>query len=501
MFRPSENFYAGWRAQTQRAHFFRDGQFPAERLLQSVWQHQRLDRDGLKTADGKKVRVLHPGFASVEGGPDFRDAVIRIDGEAAISGDIEIDVQAGGWRAHGHDRNPHFKNVILHVVWDEVRPDATGPMVVSLKQALDAPLAELGLSLDGSSLRLLPEHYRGKCSEPLRGLAPAKRDELLRAAAQVRLENKAAQMRARAKVVGWEQVLWENLFRALGYKHNDWPMQNLAEMRPRWSVGARSAFEFQARLLGTSGLLPTDSARLRSASFGAAKGANSATYLRALWDMWWRERDGFSDLVLPRSVWRFHGLRPANHPQRRLALASHWLADKKFVLKLEKWGADPGTASTAASLRRNLARDPSRAMVGSLHEILQVERDEFWSWHWTFTSARLKKPQPLLGDARLTGLAINVVLPWLWARSNARPRGGDDAFRAEIERRYFSWPAAEDNAVLKLARQRLLGTSGAGGFDKAAAQQGLIQIVRDFCEHSNAVCESCPFPDSVRNWK
>ena len=52
---------------------------------------------------------------------------------------------------------------------------------------------------------------------------------LLDAAARVRFQTKAAQFRARARHAGWEQALWEGLFRALGYKHNVWPMQNLAE--------------------------------------------------------------------------------------------------------------------------------------------------------------------------------------------------------------------------------------------------------------------------------
>ena len=34
--------------------------------------------------------------------------------------------------------------------------------------------------------------------------------------------------------------------------------------------------------------------------------------------------------------------------------------------------------------------------------------------------------------------------------------------------------------------------------DAAGAQQGLMQIIRDFCEHSNAVCDQCPFPDFLR---
>jgi hypothetical protein len=64
----------------------------------------------------------------------------------------------------------------------------------------------------------------------------------------------------------------------------------------------------------------------------------------------------------------------------------------------------------------------------------------------------------------------------------------------------LTWPSAEDNSVLKLARQRLLGTANARILKGAAQQQGLMQIVRDFCEHSNAICADCQFPELVRGW-
>jgi Protein of unknown function (DUF2851) len=472
---PSENFYAQWRSQFVAADFLRDENFPTERLLQTVWQHQRLKRGELKTADGKSVRVFHPGFASVEGGPDFRGAIVQIGDNAPISGDVEIDLRASGWRAHGHDRNKNFQNVILHVVWDEAKSISSEnvPLVLSLKNFLDAPIEELNLSFENESLRSLPENLRGKCSAPLRELNETKLTELLRQAARVRFENKAAQFRARAKNAGWEQTLWENLFCALGYKHNVWPMRNLAETKSKWSRGANFAFEFQARLLGVSGLLPDELTRAQK---------SSDNYLRRVWDFWWRERDGFENCILPRAVWKFHGLRPANHPQRRLALAAHWLADKNFVSKIENWSA---------------AEISDKKLLDSLLEVLQVERDEFWSWHWTFKSMRMKKAQPLLGDARVTDLAINVILPWLWIRS---AEGKNEKIQREVERRFFAWPAAEDNSILKLARQRLLGTANARILKTAAAQQGLMQIVRDFCEHSNAVCENCRFPELVRGW-
>jgi hypothetical protein len=473
----AENFYAVWRQQCGAVNLLRDGgAVPPERLLQAVWQHQRLRRDRLLTADGIRVRVLHPGFASAEGGPDFRGAVLQLDQAAPVSGDVEIDLQCSGWHAHGHDTNPTFKNVILHVVWEEPAagksPIGTPPVRIALKDVLDAPLAELALALETESA--LPENLRGNCSAPLREFPAARLDELLHAAARVRFQNKAAAMLARAKNAGWEQALWEQLFRALGYKHNVWPMQNLAESRPRWTRGADSPLALQARLFGLSGLLPAELTR-------AQKSAD--TFLRRAWDVWWRDRDEFADCALPRSVWRFHGLRPANHPQRRLALAAHWLAATDLARKLENW--------CVADL-------PERSWPGSLHEILQVERDDFWSWHWTFQSARLAKPQPLLGLARVTDLAVNVVLPWLWIRAR---EGGRAKVLEAVERRFFAWPAAEDNAVLKLARQRLLGTTNPRILKGAAQQQGLIQIIRDFCEHSNAVCADCRFPDLVRGWQ
>jgi len=247
----------------------------------------------------------------------------------------------------------------------------------------------------------------------------------------------------------------------------------------RWSRGANTAFELQARLLGVSGLLPEELTRAQK---------STDNYLRRIWDGWWRERDAFSDCLLPRAAWKFHGLRPANHPQRRLGLAAHWLAAAAdLVQKLEAWIAPKNNVDPLT---------PARA-VDSLCEILEVDQDDFWSWHWTFRSARMEKPAPLLGATRVTDLAVNVILPWLWVRA---AEGENEKLRRVIEQRYFAWPAAEDNSVLKLARQRLLGVGKTRALRTAAAQQGLMQIVRDFCEHSNAVCENCRFPELVRSF-
>jgi hypothetical protein len=477
MISQTESFYARRRVATARTAMFREQgdpeDRPTERMLQSIWQHQRLRRDQLQTAAGQAIRVLHPGFVSVEGGPDFRAAVLQIGGEPPRSGDVEVDLRPSGWRGHGHDRNPAFQNVILQVLWDETPAATDTPPGLVLKNYLDTPLGELALSLENLPLRTLPAEWQGRCGEGLRALDETRLGGLLRDAARVRLEAKAAQLRARARQAGWEQALWEGLFRALGYKHNVWPMQSLAESRPRWQAGAGTVMALQTRLLGVGGLLPDDLTR-------AQKSGDS--WLRRAWDGWWRERDTFHDCLLPRTVWKFHGLRPANHPQRRLAVAAHWLAAGDLPARLENWCA---------------AAVPDPQLVSTLRALLAGGADEFWSWHWTLRSPRLDTPQPLLGEARVTDLAVNVILPWLWVRA---VEGKNERLLRDIEQRYFAWPAAEDNAVLKLARQRLLGMGRSRLFRRASAQQGFLQIVRDYCGNSNAVCADCEFPGLVREW-
>lgn len=457
------DLYASWRAPASSVAALHDGaERPPEDWLQRVWHHQRLKRDALRLLDGRRLRVLHPGFRSLEGGPDFRGAVIQIEGEAARAGDVEVDLDAVGWRQHGHNRNPAFSGVVLHVVWN-APADFKQPLpTLVLKGVLDAPLGEIVAWTEGESG--WAEEFLGKCCSPLQALETERLGELLRQAAQVRVERKAQNFARRARDEGWEQSLWEGLFRALGYKHNAWPMQRVAELVPDMADTDRTVPALQARLLGLAGLLPHELP------------ANSLKEARPFWDAWWRERERWRESALPPVVWRMHGLRPANHPQRRLALAAHWVARPKFIADLEDWF---------------LASGEPAALV----RVLQSGEDSYWSWHWTLKSARMAKPQPLLGEARSTDLAVNVVLPWFRARAEA---GANAALVRRADALFQRWPAGEDNSKLKQARVRLLGGTRRGLKPTAAVQQGLLQILQDFCGRANALCTGCDFPQRVQ---
>lgn len=465
------SLYAEWRAQNESRLLLRErgGPHPPERLLQSLWHHQRLQREQLRTLDGQTVRVLHPGFWNHEAGPDFRGAVVQIGQEEPRSGDVEIDWERKNWQAHQHEGNPNFANVILHVVWKDGPAGSNLFPTLALESFLDSPLGEAQSWAGSAAAGAWPEALQGACSAPLARLTAEQSLGLLQQAALIRFQRKAHEFEIRARQAGWEQSLWEGLFRALGYKQNIWPMQRVAELLPRLRGDGQSLLQWQARLLGVSGFL------------GAAhEKSGGHDYLQTLWDYWWRDREIFQDAVLPKTLWRLNSLRPANQPQRRLALAAHWVSSKNFMSQLEEWFTT-GVADTP--------------LPTSLLKCLQPAQDNFWSRHWSFQSPRLAKGQPLLGESRATDLAVNVILPWFWIRART---GKNERLTQLAEQRFFEWPAAQDNSLLRLARHRLLGRQTTGLAKTAASQQGLLQIMRDFCDHSNAVCANCTFPDLVR---
>jgi len=336
---PVSSLYSQWRQQAMPA-VLREGHTPPpEHLLQQIWQYQRIHRGELRTTDGRRVAVLHPGFMNLEAGPDFQRAYIQVGRAAPVECDVEIDVASGGWQQHGHHTNPAFSGVGLHVVWQA-------------------------------------------CN-------------------------------------------------------------------------------------GVGGLLPDQLDRDKLTN----------RYLRTLWDQWWRDRDRLAKRILPRDVWTFHGLRPANRPERRLALAACWLSRPDFVPWLDDWVCQTETRST-----------PPAALLGHL-----TASDEYWSTHWTFRSGRFPKAQPLLGAGRLHDIAVNVILPWLYARASADDNTG---LRQRVGERYFAWPKGQDNSRLRFVRQRLLGVRRIS-LRGAAVQQSLLQVQADFCNRTNALCDDCVFPDLV----
>ena len=87
----------------------------SERIFQKLWNRGNFRAENLRTLDGEPLEIISRGKWNLLDGPDFLGAEFRVNGRKII-GDVEFHFYADDWFAHGHDKNPAFGNVVLHVL-------------------------------------------------------------------------------------------------------------------------------------------------------------------------------------------------------------------------------------------------------------------------------------------------------------------------------------------------------------------------------------------------
>ncbi|MCD6065031.1 MAG: hypothetical protein K0R82_2942, partial [Flavipsychrobacter sp.] len=88
-----------------------------EKLLQFIWQYSLYQPGNLVTDEGETITVIHPGRYNTNAGPDFLEAKVRI-GDTVLAGHIELHINTSDWHKHGHQNDPAYQNIILHVVFN-----------------------------------------------------------------------------------------------------------------------------------------------------------------------------------------------------------------------------------------------------------------------------------------------------------------------------------------------------------------------------------------------
>jgi hypothetical protein len=428
---------------------------PSELEIQARWYAGEFGRLFVSTT-GEKIEIAQFGTWNREAGPDFRDAAIRINGEEARIGCIEIDLTDRSWETHGHAVNPAFEGTVLHVFVNQ--SDRTFfSRTVSNR---NVPQIRLGLSaLPDAFVNNVPLARAGRCHSPLKDLPAERTESILRSAAEFRLQKKAQRLRTAIDCHGRDESLFHEIAATLGYKENKLPFGVLAQ-RVTLKPLRDDALAAEALLFGFAGFLEVPDL--------AAFPNGTREYVRSLWDRWWPYRDEMQRLVLPRDIWRITGTRPLNHPHRRLAalavIVTHW-----------------------SKLRRAFEFplcDGIREFFGSIDH-------PFWQRHYTLSSEPAAKAMALLGDSRIDDILANVCFP-LWSMSN-------DPVWPE----YSKLPARLTNRRVETAATRLFGTDDRRKhFMKTIAhQQGLLQIYEDFCLQDNSDCTDCPFPEQMAKWQ
>jgi hypothetical protein len=427
---------------------------PAEIIVSRAWHDGRFG-DRFVTTDGREVRIIHRGSWSHGSGPDFRDAMVEFDGQTFVTGSIEIHLQSNGWTQLHHHLDPAYNDVILHLV---LRPDSRP---TRRQDGGIVPIIKLDSSvLDAMGTAPLVDWSRfggAVCAEKMTREDPDSVRAILWDLGDRRLAAKSARVEARLTGAPPSEVLYQELWEALGYSANRAPMRALAERLPLASLEAALAFVApparlrlaQALLFGLAGFIPFAPADQSMVNLSAM---NAAEVER----LWQEYGVPWQDLILPPTAWTRAGVRPANHPVRRLLAGSAFVATSAGLV-----------SSMLEPFRSNL--DP----VEHLQHLSSIDG------------------VTTLGHERAIGLIGNVIIPFVLALAE---HTRDTDLSAAASGAWERLANAESNAITRRAQRQVAGPARLTGLG-FRGQQGLIHLDQTLC--SPRRCYECPIAARV----
>ena len=429
-----------------------------EEFLYYIWENRLTDKD-LKTAEGETVEVVATGYRNTDSGPDFLEAKIQI-GDKLWAGHVEIHVKSSDWNRHGHQTDKAYKNVILHVVYENDIHVNNIP-TLELKGRFDETLFSQYQKLI-SSKNWIP------CEKSIAKVPVFTRLSWLDRMAVERLESKSETVTKtlEANQFDWEDALYKLLMRYLGLKVNNEAFEYLANILPFKTLlkHTDNILQVEAMLMGCAGFLEEDFTE------------DYPLLLKREFNVM---RAKFSLLTMPAERWKFMRMRPSNFPTIRLAQMAQ-LIHKNGCL-FSKIRAAKATAEVKA--------------------LFDVAASEYWETHWRFPKHdRLpqcdsptdlksgtvglsyhgsRKTPKHLGDTTIDVLIINAVTPLLFCYGKLHK----DESVCETAMQFLEDTEAEDNAVIRHYAQ--CGIKA----ENAMRTQALLHLYNMYCKRKR--CLEC----------
>ncbi|MBN1398957.1 MAG: DUF2851 family protein [Bacteroidetes bacterium] len=485
-----------------------------ERFLRHIWSRQYL-RIPLQTADGKSLSIIDVGRLNSDSGPDFLNAKMKI-GNITYAGDVEIHRTVFDWFQHRHQQDPRYNGVILHVV---LEPKYKLPPTL-VKSGREIPVLVLGNFLSESihtiwQKAILDERIKKseaiKCFDRNEIIPVGLIESWLKKLAVERLEIKLRRFEERIKQLAyekrmmlhefqgrygklplegehneipspfpelaqkdyaqkelWDQILYEGFMEGLGYSKNSGTFVRLARTVTLKAIrnleAEKNEFKIQALLFGTAGLIP----KVKS-----IKEKLSREYVRKLSREWKTLKPLLNSEILNPADWQFFPTRPHNFPTIRIAAAS--IIIRKILFE---------------DIFRNIIQviktsDSEKKKGGELIRLFSIETNDFWNNRYDFGKIETKKITAL-GLSRTREIIINTVFPvaLLYTRIFK-----DLSIRECALKIYSAFPAAENNAIIRLMDRQLL--KGRYLMQGVSCQQGLIQLYKYYCTEGR--CSECEF--------
>lgn len=377
--------------------------------------------------------VLKKGVIHQDGGPDFQNALISIDGHK-WAGQVEIHISSSEWYKHNHHLDQTYDGTILHVVYTndaEVnRSDGTAIPCLELQDRIDPVLIETYNALTNNSHHI-------PCERMLSVVESSTKIFTLEGHAIKRLEEKASPIFQKLSLChnDWQEVFYQVLARSFGMRVNKLPFELLAKQISLHLLEKylNEPLTIEALLYGGAGLL---SPQYKDA------------YPRELLDRYAFLAHKHELQAIPTEQWKFLRLRPANFPTIRIGQFAALVQSRALLF---------------STISDDLTYD-------TLKSTCQITPNPYWDNHYRFDVRSKPKPKHI-GLSLFHNLLINAVVPTFYCYGSQR----NDVQLQEACIELMAHIPPEMNSTTKYFQQN--------GFklDNAIHSQGALHLHQKFC--------------------
>jgi hypothetical protein len=405
-----------------------------EDLLHFAWKFRLFGTAELFSIGKMPLSIIRTGEHNTHAGPDFLNGRVRI-GDTEWAGNIEIHKRSSEWFSHGHQHDPAYDNVILHVVYEHDRE-----VYNSKKQSI--PTLELKHYIAKELLERYEHLYKNKqeipCGKQFSEAPELVRNAWLERMLIERLEEKTRFIKELYDYTGsnWEETFYLLLCKNFGFKVNSECFLQLGKSVPLEILLRQSGslVKNEALLFGQAGLLNEDFTEEYPASL-----IKEYLFLQAKYRL----------LSPVPHNWKFLRMRPRNFPTIRIAQMAAFISNYQH---------------TFSKILETEDLIPVKNMFG-------VSASGYWKTHYVFGKPVPSTEKPL-GDASIENILINTVCPILFFYGKIR----NEENLCEKALKWYSELSSEENSVISLY--------GNLGFraGNAAHSQALLQLNQNYCK-------------------
>ncbi len=418
-----------------------------EALLHYCWKHKLFPLAILTTTDNRVVEVIDPGLHNRHAGPDFFNAKVKIDGTLWV-GNVEIHDKASDWFAHGHDHDPAYDNVVLHVCGkiDAVARTSSGLVPPQMQLSVPQHVAEHYEEL------LRTDHYP-PCYRIIPNLSKLLIHSWMSALQTERLEQKIEAIKQRVKFCdgSWEAGYFVTLARNYGFGVNSDAFEAWAKSIPLHAVDHHrdNLLQVEAIFMGQAGLLDLQAVPERYQQAALNEG-----YFARLRNEYLYLAHKFGLTPIDHKLWKFLRMRPQNFPHIRISQLAYLYYSRR------------------AGLSQLVECDN----VAALSDALSTQVTPYWETHYVFGSESAKNGKHL-SPFSINLLIINTAVPMLFAygRYKGNEKWCDRAFDLLEQLR------AENNHIVRMWQDCGLTVDNAGD------SQALIQLKKEYCDKKDCL--------------